>query len=309
MAIALAYGAVILIWSTTPLAIHWSNSDLDFISAISARIVLAALLGMALFGVMRWRLVEKRSDWLQFAAGALGLFPTMLMVYWAAQRVPSGLMSVIFGLFPFWAGLGSLLILKQSVFTPLKIAALAVAVCGLAIINYDQLHDGIGSALGVAAIVMATICWSLSSILLKALPAIPPLRQSIGSCVLAAPLFALVWWAGADALPTAIGMKSLLGIGYLVLVGSLIGHTLFVYVLARCTVVTVSLIPLLAPILAILLGWWFEGETLGATTLLGVTILLVALAIYQGLIPVDIIAKRVKRSFGFVLNFKNPEVK
>lgn len=309
MAIALAYGAVILIWSTTPLAIHWSNSDLDFISAISARIVLAALLGVALFTVMRWRLIEKRSDWLQFAAGALGLFPTMLMVYWAAQRVPSGLMSVIFGLFPFWAGLGSLWILKQSVFTPLKIVALSVAVCGLAIINYDQLHDGIGSALGVAAIVLATICWSLSSVLLKALPAIAPLRQSIGSCVLAAPLFAIVWWAGAEEVPAVIGVKSAVGISYLVLVGSLVGHTLFVYVLARCSVVTVSLIPLLAPILAMLLGWWIEGETLGAATLLGAAVLLVALAVYQGLIPLDFIGERVKRSFVFGAIYKDPEVK
>ena len=61
-------------------------------------------------------LIVERRDWGVYAASALGLFPNMLLVYWAAQFIPSGLMSVIMGTYPFFVGAFSLLVLRENFF-------------------------------------------------------------------------------------------------------------------------------------------------------------------------------------------------
>ena len=283
MNIALAYCCVILIWTTTPLAIHWSNTDFDFITSISARIIIATLAGLILLKALGVPLVQARRDWLNFAVGSLGLFPTMLLVYWAAKTVPSGMMSVIFGLFPFFVGIGSQLLFKQRLLTPLKLLALVIALMGLALLNIEQLRVGWHALLGVAAIVSATVFWALSSVLLKNMPPIPPFRQSVGSMTFASPVFVLVWYFFAGPVPNDVGLRSLFGLSYLVIAGSLLGHTLFFFVLKHCQVTTVALIPLITPSLALLLGWFVEGEVMGVVSLVGAGIVIFALALFQGL--------------------------
>ncbi|HEY7774688.1 MAG TPA: DMT family transporter [Marinagarivorans sp.] len=285
MSIILAYFSVILIWATTPLAIHWSNTDFDFITAISSRIVVAALLGYALLKLMGMRLVHARRDWVNYAVGSMGLFPTMLLVYWAAKTVPSGIMSVIFGLFPFFVAVVSQLLFNQRLLTPVKVLALCIALVGLALINIEQLRLGWSGLMGVAAIVTATVCWALSSVWLKSLPAIPPFRQTVGSMVFATPLFVFIGWLFAEPLPADIGVRSFAGLSYLVVAGSLLGHTLFFYVLKHCAVTTVALIPLITPSLAMLLGWAVEGEVVGLVSLVGAMTVLTGLAIFQGVVP------------------------
>jgi drug/metabolite transporter (DMT)-like permease len=285
MSLGLAYLSVILVWASTPLAIHWSNTDFDFISSICGRIVIAAAVGFCILKLIGQRLVHNRSDWLNFAVGSIGLFPTMLLVYWAAKTVPSGLMSVIFGLFPFMVGLGSVVLLKQNIFTPIKSFALVLALLGLGLINWQQLSMGWNGIFGVGAIVIATLCWALSSVLLKNLPSIDPFRQSVGSMIVASPGFLIAWVLFAEPIPEVVSLRSIGGMAYLIIAGSLLGHTLFFYVLKHGSVVTVSLIPLITPVLALLLGWLIEGEVLSKLGLLGAVTVLVALAIFQGAIP------------------------
>ena len=77
-----AYVVVVLTWSTTPLAIYFSNSSLTFITAVTVRMILALLGFGLLMLVLRKRLVNSPKDWWVFSASALGLFPNMLLVYW-----------------------------------------------------------------------------------------------------------------------------------------------------------------------------------------------------------------------------------
>ena len=87
-----------LIWSTTPLAVKWSGEGPGFLLGVLARMGLATFLCLALVAVLRlefpWHQIARRA----YYAGALGAYAAMLLVYWAAQYVPSGLISVLFGL-------------------------------------------------------------------------------------------------------------------------------------------------------------------------------------------------------------------
>lgn len=284
MQIIAAYVFVVLVWSTTPLAIHFSNSSLSFVAAITLRMALAFLCCYALLRIVGQRLIHQRSDWALFCASALGLFPNMLLVYWAAQHIPSGLMSVIMGIYPFFVGIFSTLLLKENAFTPAKLMALLLALAGLALIHFQQMSIGGDAVLGVLAMVLVCAIWGLSSVLVKKLGAqVGALRQGTGSIFIALPFFVIGWYVLDGTVPVAIDEKSLLGVGYLVIVGSVISHTLWFYVLRECTVSAVAVIPLMTPILAITWGVLIADETLSGATIAGATVILFALGVYQGL--------------------------
>lgn len=285
MKVAIAYSFVVLVWSTTPLAIHFSNSSLTFVTAITLRMVFAFACCYVLLRACGERLIEQRSDWLLYCASALGLFPNMLLVYWAAQYIPSGLMSVIMGIYPFFVGVFSALILKEKAFTPARAIALVLAVIGLVVIHVEQMAVGRDALLGVVAMIVVCMIWGLSSVAVKKLGAeVGALRQGTGSIFVALPFFIFSWWLMDGALPTSIDDKSLIGVGYLVIVGSVISHTLWFFVLRQCSVTSVAMIPLMTPVLAITWGVVFAGELLSVTTVAGALIILFALSVYQGLL-------------------------
>lgn len=279
-----AYILVVLIWSTTPLAIHWSNSSLPFVTAITARMTLAVLLCWMLLKITGQPLIRHRRDWWAYAASALGLFPNMLLVYWAAQFIPSGLMSVIMGIYPFFVGLFSLMILRENAFSPARILALLLAVLGLWTVHREQLTLGPQAAWGMAAMVLVCVIWGFSSVAVKRLAAdVGALRMGTGSLLVSLPFFLVAWFWLDGAVPQGVDGKSLFGVTYLVLAGSVLGHTLWFYVLRACSVVSVSLITLITPVMAITWGVLFADEVLTPQTLAGAGLILTALAIYQGI--------------------------
>lgn len=278
-----AYFLVVLIWSTTPLAIHWSNSSLSFVAAITLRMALALPLCFLIMKMLREPLICDKRDWLAYAASALGLFPNMLLVYWAAQFISSGLMSVLFGFYPFCVGVFSLLILRENPFTRAKVLALLLAIFGLWILHRDQLAAGSDAVWGVAVMILVCVLWGFSSVAVKKLAAdVSPLRMGTGSLLLSMPFFLLAWFWLDGELPLQIQQKSLLAVMYLVLAGSLLGHVLWFHVLRACSVTSVSLITLITPVMALTWGWLFAGEVPSRQTLSGVVLILSALILYQG---------------------------
>ena len=285
MKVSSSYVAVVLIWSTTPLAIQWSNSSLSFVEAISARMVLALLVCVLILKVMRLPLFPAKGAWKVYLFGGFGLFPNMLLVYWAAQYISSGLMSVIMGLYPFCVGLFTWVFFKEKSFNIPKIVAVALAVAGLIIINFGQMQLGIEAVLGVLAMVLVCILWGASSVWIKHLGKdIHPMQQGTGSLIFAAPCFVLSWIFLDGQLPTFIDNRSILGVAYLVLAGSVLGHTLFFYILRHCSVLTVSLVTLIAPVLAMFWGHLLASESFSVQTLVGAGFILFSLALYQGVV-------------------------
>ena len=190
MKIFVSYVAILCIWSTTPLGIKWSNSSLSFGSAITLRMVLALLCCAVCLKVSRQPLIVQRRDWWVFMAGALGLFPNMLIVYWSAQYISSGLMSVLLGFLPFFAGLFAWLLLRENILSPARGFALIMALSGLWLIHCDQLALSAQAVKGVLGMLVVAAIWGASSVWVKSLGVdIQPLRQSTGALLIATPCF------------------------------------------------------------------------------------------------------------------------
>lgn len=283
MKVVIAYVCVLLVWSTTPLAIKWSNSSLHFLAAVSLRMFVASCLCVVLLLAFRLPLVRYRHDWKALAAGAIGLYPNMALVYWSAQYIPSGLISVILGLYPFLVGIFSIILLRVNTFNASRVLALVIAVCGLGVIHLGQVSLGGEAVWGVLGIVVSSVFFALSTVWIKKVGGgVEPLRQLSGALLLSTPFFVLTWWLVDGDMPVAVDMRSVVGVVYLVIAGSLLGGLAFYYVLKHCRVTTVALIPLLTPVFALFVGYLVEDERCDAKALVGSALILLSVAVYQG---------------------------
>lgn len=290
MSIPIAYFAVIGIWATTPLAVLLSTDSMTPIAAVLMRMLLALCIAAALATLLRHQSMQWRNNWKLYAAASIGIFPNMPLVYWAAQSIPSGLISVLFALSPFFVaalsyglGLGKGIGLRQCI-------CLLIALIGLMLICYEQLRIELGSWLGVVLMLVSALCFVSSNMLIKQYGAsrqASPLNQLIGSLTFALPSLLLTWFYVDGELPK-LSRTSLSAIVYLALIGSVIGFMAYFYLLSHLSVMSVSLIPLLTPALALMIGALFNQEQITITMILGTAMIISALALFN-----DVLVKRL----------------
>ncbi len=286
MAVLFAYVSVVLIWATTPLAIQWSSDSLTFMMAVVARMSIALSLALFILTLLRQSLATFWQHRAIYFAASIGIFPNMPVVYWGVQFIPSGLVAVIFAMSPFATGVMTLLLLKQNPFTAKRVVALLLALVGLVIIFYHQMQFDLRSIYGIGAILLSCVLFSFSSVWVKKLTeqqavTIDAFHQATGALIFSLPGLLLCWWLMDGALPQQVSTKSAGAIVYLSIMGSLVGAALFFYILQRLSASVVSLITLMTPVLALVIGKTLADEELPTQTLVGVATVLLALLLYS----------------------------
>ena len=282
MSIPAAFTGIILIWSTTPLAIQWSSEGGGFLFGVTARMVLGlvfCLLAVRLAGVkVPWH-TRARATYL--AAGA-AIYGAMGLVYWAAQHVPSGWIAVLFGLTPIFTSVFSVFWLADHRFERIELAGLALGVIGLAIIFYDGASFGAGAAMGVIAVVCSALVHAASSVWVKRLSNdVPALAVTCGGLTVAVPAFALTWFLFDGVWPRELPERARYAIAYLALFGSVLGFFWYYFLLRQVGAVRVNLITLVTPVTALLLGHWLNNEEILPTVWLGTGFIICGLAMHQ----------------------------
>ncbi|MCF6338064.1 MAG: DMT family transporter, partial [Gammaproteobacteria bacterium] len=139
MSVPAAFLGVVLIWSTTPLAIQWSSEGWGYLFGISGRMVLGALVCAVLLQILKPGLPWHREARNTYFAAGIAIYGAMLSVYWGAQFIPSGLIAVLYGLNPLLTGVAAALFLGEKSFTPGKLMGMALAFSGLLSIFADDI--------------------------------------------------------------------------------------------------------------------------------------------------------------------------
>ena len=278
-----AYAAVILIWSTTPLAVKWSGEDIGFLTGAGARMLLALVLCLALLALLRRPLPWDRAARRVYGSALLSAYGAMVGVYWASSLIPSGLLAVLFGLTPVITAVLARLWLGEDALGPGRSVALVLGVTGLVMIFGDALTMGTDRALGAAIALAAVTLHATSTVLVKRAGREGPdgLATTTGTLVLAVPLYALTWALAGGGPPAEIPPRAAAAIAYLGVIGSVVGFSLYYHVLRRFTATGVGLIPLVTPVLALLLGALVDQETLTPRTWSGVLHILLGLVWFQ----------------------------
>jgi len=282
MKIILAYIAVVIIWSSTPIAIQFSQTGLDFFTAVSLRMWISALLSLPLVWIMRQRLALTSAALQSYLAGSLGIYGAMMSVYWGAMYIPSGLISVIYGFSPMLTGALAFLWLKERELTPVRVLALVMAISGLAIVVAARIELDVLAWRGIIGSLVSVLCFAVSAVWVKQVNAgVHPMVQTSGTLWVSSLLYLLTVPFFGIHVPEEWSMVAFSALGYLILFGSLLAFVLYFYILRHLPTSRVTLITLMAPVLAMTWGFLLRGERLQAETITGAAILLFALALYQ----------------------------
>jgi len=281
MSIPAAYLGVILIWSTTPLAIQWSGGGADFLFPLLVRMVIGLVVCTVLVHTLRIPMPRSRAALNAYVAAGSGIFGAMLLVYWGARYVPSGLIAVLFGLIPLFTGLIGVWMTDVERLTPAKLAGTVLGLAGLIVIFgagakiSAQALPGIAAILGAVAIQAASLVW-----VKRTGAAVPVLALTTGALTLVVGLLLPLWLVLFGHVPqwsVRAGLSTL----YLGIFGSVVGFTLYFYVTKHLQAGQVALITLITPVSALLLGQALNGEHPGFDVWLGTVLILLGLGTHQ----------------------------
>lgn len=283
MSVPLAYLGVVLIWSTTPLAIKWSALGAGYAFAVLARMVIGVSLAALILAVWRVGFPLHRAARRTYLAGGLGLFGAMTCTYWGAQFVTSGLVSVLFGLAPLVTSLMAAFWLKERALAPAKVVGMLLGLAGLGIVFLAEGKLGGSQALvGMLALLLAVFIYSASLVWVKRIgDHSPPLAITTGTLAVSLPLFTLVWLLADGSLPEALPPRAGAAIVYLGVFGSVLGFALYYYIVRHLDTGRVALITLMTPVLALMLGILLNGEVVPVRVWFGAALILLGLSLYQ----------------------------
>ncbi len=281
MPVSTAFIMVIIVWSTTPLAVKWSSMGMDPASGAFFRMVIAAVLGTVLVKIMGMRLRWDRAAVRGYVAANVGIFGAMSLIYWAATKIPSGLISVMFGLAPMLSGVVAQRLLGEAALSMARWLGVLVALSGLAVIFWQETQIGWDGAFGIILVFSATVLYVMSGVWVKKLAVdIHPFPHTVASIWLSVPLYGVTCWLTGQPEQWVLNAKVIGTVVYLGVFGSLVGFVCFFYVLNHMAVTSVNMIPLITPVMALMLGSLLAGEQLRPVAWFGVGLSLLGLLGY-----------------------------
>jgi drug/metabolite transporter (DMT)-like permease len=278
-----AFAAVYVIWGSTYLFIRFAVETLPPFLMAGARFAVA---GAILYAWGRYRGAPTPSRVQLRGAAVAGIF--LLLggngaVVWAEQRVPSGVTALLVATVPVWMVL--LDWLRPGGVRPRRgiFVGLGLGLVGLVLLIGRGALSGGADPVGAAVLVVGSILWATGSLFVRhgphpasALVANAVQMLAGGAALVAAAI--LVGELGQLDLATA-STRSLLSLLYLGSAGSLVGFTAYTYLLRVSTPAKVGTYAYVNPVVAVLLGWAFAGETITGRTLVAAAVILAGVAI------------------------------
>ena len=283
MRIALAYISIILLWATTPLAIKWSGEGPGFIFGVASRMGIGAACMLLLLIIRRKRLPAHRKAKMTYLAVAIQIYGAMMSVYWGAQFVPSGWVSVIFGLSPFLTAFFAAIWLKERSLTFGKVISYFLGLGGLGIMFSSASQLNIQAVYGIIGILTAVSLQTASAVWVKRIHAkLPANTQVTGGLLFAIPAYLLTWIVFDNAQwPQHLSLLNMASILYLGVIATTIGFVLYYYVLIHLSATTVGFIPLISPAIALYLGHTINHEPFTIKIATGTALILTALLMHE----------------------------
>jgi drug/metabolite transporter (DMT)-like permease len=276
--ILLAFAIIYFVWGSTFFAIRVGVSEFPPFLFCAMRFLAAGLL------VFLWAVThrERRPTARQWLSAFLLAFLIFVvdygLLFWAEQRVPSGIAAVILATIPGFMALSEILILRTQRLTIRLALALLSGIAGVAVLVIPShlLGDLGGAAIdktGAIALVIGAIGWSIASALSRKLPLPSSKIMSSGAQMLAGGIMLAVVAAlrgeGRGLHLSAVSSFAWIALIYLVFAGSIAGFTAYVWLLHHESPTKVGTYAYVNPVVAVLLGYWLGGEPLGLRTIAG----------------------------------------
>jgi drug/metabolite transporter (DMT)-like permease len=281
--LALAFAAIYLVWGSTYLAIRYAVETIPPLVTAGIRHSIAGLILLAWAWARGFR--PRREHWISgFALGALFFLIGHGSLHWAEQHVESGVAALLTATEPMF-----ILVLAWSMgqqkISRFSALGLGLGVIGVAMLTGAELSAKGSTLLGLLAVLGASFAWSAGVVIspkLKlptdalgrtALPTVCGAVMLLAAAGLTGEFHATHW--------AAISLKSILGLAYLIVFGSVVAFTSYTWLLQRCPPALVATHTYANPIVAVFLGWLLASEPLTLRVVLASAAILVAIVLIR----------------------------
>jgi drug/metabolite transporter (DMT)-like permease len=268
--VALAFIAIYLVWGSTYLAIRYAVETIPPLVTAGIRHTIAGGILLAWACARGYR--PRREHWTAgLVVGALFFLIGHGSLHWAEQHVASGLAALLIATEPMFILVLAWMSGQQKI-SRLSALGLAVGVVGVAILTGAEVSSKDISLIGMLAVLLGSVSWAAGVVVspkLKlptdalartAVPLVCGAVMLLAAAGLTGEFHALHW--------SAISLKSIFGLAFLISFGSIVAFTAYMWLLQRCPPTLVATHTYANPVVAVLLGWLLAGESLTTRVLL-----------------------------------------
>lgn len=262
--LALAFAAIYLVWGSTYLAIRYAVETIPPLVTAGIRHTVAGGILLAWAYARGYR--AKREHWV--AGAIVGAFFFLIghgTLHWAEQHVASGLAALLIATEPMF-----ILVLAwasgQQKTSRASALGLALGVVGVAILTGMEVSAKDASLVGMMVVLIGSAAWAAGVVISPkvklpsdalartAVPLVCGAVMLLASAGITGEFHGLHW--------SAISLRSILGLAYLIVFGSIVAFTSYTWLLQRCAPALVATHTYANPVVAVLLGWLLAGEAL-----------------------------------------------
>ncbi len=207
------------------------------------------------------------------------------LLFWAEKRVPSGIAAVMLATIPVFMAIAEIVFLRTQRLSLRLGFALVVGLGGVAVLvgHWSGVGEAAVDRSGACALIVAAISWSVAASLSRKLPSPASKVMSAGVQMLAGGVFLLLAAAGLGEFrgfqPQAVSGEAWLALVYLIVAGSIVGFTAYVWLIHHESPTKVGTYAYVNPVVAVLVGYFLGGEVIGLRTIVGTLLVLVSVVV------------------------------
>ena len=281
----LAFAIIYFVWGSTFFAIRVGVREVPPFLLAAVRFSVAGLILYA-WMIARGERSPTRRQWRSVFLLAILIFVFDYgLLFWAEQRVPSGMAAVMLATIPVYMALSEIIFLRTQKLTVRLAVALLIGVGGVAVLVSRSLNVGGApiDRLGAAALLVAGISWSAAATLTRKLPLPPSKVMSSGVQMLAGGVMLALTAATLGEFrnfhPSDISRAAWLSLVYLIIFGSIVAFTAYVWLIHHESPTKVGTYAYVNPVVAVVIGYFLGGEPLGLRTILGTAFVLISVVV------------------------------
>jgi len=281
----LAFAIIYFVWGSTFLAIRVGVREVPPFLLAAMRFLVA---GLVLYG---WMIAQgerspSKRQWMSASLLAVLIFVLdYSLLFWAEERVPSGIAAVMMATIPVFMALSEIIFLRTQRLTVRLGLALLIGIAGVGVLMSRSLNLGGApiNPVGAVALIIAAMSWSVASALTRKLPLPASKVMSSGAQMLAGGLFLALTAASLGEFrnfhPSTVPGGAWLALLYLIVAGSISGFTAYVWLIHHESPTKVGTYAYVNPVVAVLVGYFLGGEALGLRTILGTLFVLISVVV------------------------------
>ena len=281
----LAFAIIYFVWGSTFLAIRVGVREVPPLILAAMRFFVAGVV-LYVWMIARGERSPSGREWR--SACLLGIVIFVMdygLLFWAEQRVPSGIAAVMLATIPVFMALSEIIFLRTQTLTIRLVLALLIGIGGVAVLMSRSLNLGGApiDKMGAVALIFASISWSVASALTRKLTLPASKVMSSGAQMLAGGVFLAVTAAALGEFrnfhPWSVSREVWFALLYLIVAGSIVGFTAYVWLIHHESPTKVGTYAYVNPIVAVLVGYFLGGEALSMRTILGSLFVLVSVVV------------------------------